>query len=185
MKIDLSEIGASGIDIERAIPADAIPTAGDRETTPLQLVSDALLRLSIQRAGERYHLKGTMEAEVETGCARCLRLFSFAVRPEFDYYLVPRRPVELWAEVEIEEASKREVEVDSLELDLRHLAEEQVRLGLPMKLICSEACRGLCLRCGADLNRGTCGCSDEEMEHSGLGALSGLLERMKKDASDN
>jgi uncharacterized protein len=184
MKIDLKQIGASGISIERTIPATEGPRSGGGEAcgTP-RLLTDAALRLSVERAGERFHLRGTLEAEVEVACGRCLAPFSFAVRPQFDYYLVPRRQVDLWAEVEIDDAAKREVEVDSLELDLLHLADEQLRLGLPMKPLCSEACQGICLCCGADLNQDACGCREDESDHSGLDVLSGLLERMKDDTS--
>jgi len=122
---------------------------------------------------------------VEVECGRCLTFYSIAVRPAFDYYLVPRRHVEEWAEVEIDDTARHEVEVDSMELDLLHLAEEQLRLGVPMKLLCSENCQGLCLICGADLNREMCRCSGENLNQSGLTELSSLLEQMKSDSSDN
>jgi uncharacterized protein len=186
MKIDLKEIGASGISIERTIPAELFPGAEGEDQGLLRLHRDGLLCLSVKRAGERFHLRGTLEAELEAECGRCLAQFSFAVRPEFDYYLVPRRHVDEWAEVEIDETSRREVEVDSLELDLLHLAREQVRLGLPMKPLCSEACRGICLGCGVDLNGGDCTCdADEKGDDSGLAVLSSLLDRLKNDSSGN
>jgi len=180
MKIDLQEIGASGIDIERTIPAGVFPGQDPR----LRLLSDGRLHLAVGRAGARFHLQGRLEAEAEAECGRCLVPFSIAVRPKFDYYLVPRRRVEEWAELEIDETAKREVEVDSLELDLVHLAEEQVRLALPMKLLCSEDCRGICFSCGVDLNRETCACGGAVTEGEGLAGLAGLLERMKNDGSD-
>lgn len=186
MKIDLKEIGASGISIERTLPAAAFSRSmEDGSGSSFRLLSDAVLKLTVKRAGERYHLRGTLEAEVEIECGRCLIPFSFAVRPAFDYYLVPRRHVEEGAEVEIDDAAKREVEVDSLDLDLLHLADEHIRLGLPMKRLCSENCLGICLSCGADLNRQTCTCSGDDPDHSGLAGLSGLLELMKNDSSDN
>jgi uncharacterized protein len=186
MKIDLKEIGASGISIERTIPAeDFSPPQGD-DRGILRLQREAVLTLNIKRAGERFHLRGTLAAEVEAECGRCLAPFTFAVRPEFDYYLVPRRQVEEWAEVEIDETAKREVEVDSLELDLLHLAREQVRLALPMKPLCADTCRGICSGCGVDLNREPCTCSGEEQDNDGgLAMLSSLLERLKNDSSGN
>lgn len=186
MKINLKEIGASGISIRRTIPAERFHHDDEIGRGIMRLRHDALLNLAVKRAGERFHLRGTLEAEVEAECGRCLAPFSFAVRPKFDYYLVPRRHVEEWAEVEMDEAAKQEVEVDSMELDLLHLAREQVRLGLPMKLLCSEECRGLCLGCGGDLNRGQCACTgDDQDDDSGLAVLSGLLERLKNDSSGN
>lgn len=186
MKIDLKEIGASGISIERRIPSSRFDPDKPSAGPALRVDGEARLELKVKRAGERFHLRGRLEADMEIACDRCLGAFTVAVRPEFDYYLVPRRPVEEWAEVEIDETARREVEVDRLELDLLHLAREQVRLGLPMKALCREDCRGLCSGCGADLNREACRCDVETGgERPGLAELAGLLERMKDDDSGN
>jgi len=40
-------------------------------------------------------------------------------------------------------------------------------LGLPMKILCREDCRGLCPRCGADLNEGPCGCENTTLGYGG------------------
>ena len=39
---------------------------------------------------------------------------------------------------------------------------EAVILELPMRYLCSEECKGLCARCGANLNRGRCACGESE-----------------------
>jgi uncharacterized protein len=44
------------------------------------------------------------------------------------------------------------------ELDLRPALREQWLLAQPRFLLCREDCKGLCPRCGADLNQGDCGC---------------------------
>jgi uncharacterized protein len=182
MKIDLKEIGASGISIERRIPSTRFNPDEASAGPALRVRGEARLEVAVRRTGERFHLRGRLEADVEIACDRCLGTFDIAVRPEFDYYLVPRRPVDEWAEVEIDETARREVEVDRLELDLLHLAREQVRLGLPMKALCRDDCRGLCSGCGADLNREDCRCQDDSgVDGPGLAALAGLLKRMKDD----
>jgi len=43
-------------------------------------------------------------------------------------------------------------------LDLAELAAEQFGLAVPMKPLCAETCRGICPRCGANLNQGACPC---------------------------
>ena len=47
------------------------------------------------------------------------------------------------------------------QLDLEPLARDAVLLELPQVPLCSEGCLGLCPICGADLNRGVCGCQAE------------------------
>src|SRR5690606_652997 len=43
-------------------------------------------------------------------------------------------------------------------LDLGPGIREQLLLRAPDFVVCAETCRGLCPRCGADLNRETCDC---------------------------
>ena len=47
-------------------------------------------------------------------------------------------------------------------------------LELPMNLLCSEECRGLCPHCGKNLNREKCACRDEEEPDARWGALDNL-----------
>ena len=43
-------------------------------------------------------------------------------------------------------------------LDADRLVCNELSLNLPMKVLCKEDCKGICNRCGANLNYGTCGC---------------------------
>ncbi len=43
-------------------------------------------------------------------------------------------------------------------LDVTKAVWDEIVLSLPTVFLCSENCRGLCARCGANLNRETCGC---------------------------
>ena len=45
------------------------------------------------------------------------------------------------------------------EIDLSPLLRERLLLALPTLPLCRDDCRGLCARCGADLNAGPCGCA--------------------------
>jgi uncharacterized protein len=47
-------------------------------------------------------------------------------------------------------------------VNLESILREQVLLTLPLKPLCSETCKGICPRCGADLNREPCQCPAED-----------------------
>jgi uncharacterized protein len=47
---------------------------------------------------------------------------------------------------------------DGRQLDLGGEARETLLLEIPIAPRCREDCRGLCPRCGADLNDGPCAC---------------------------
>lgn len=58
-------------------------------------------------------------------------------------------------------------------LNLDEVAWEQFMLALPARPLCRENCRGLCVKCGANLNLGDCDCRQEEMDPR-MAALAGL-----------
>jgi uncharacterized protein len=41
---------------------------------------------------------------------------------------------------------------------------QSLLLGVPLKVLCSEDCRGICPSCGADLNKGDCNCQTQEID---------------------
>ena len=48
--------------------------------------------------------------------------------------------------------------LESGRVDAGELARTALILGMDTKTLCSEDCKGLCPRCGANLNDGPCGC---------------------------
>ena len=59
-------------------------------------------------------------------------------------------------------------------VDISDLARTAFILGMDTKTLCSEDCKGLCPRCGADLNLGPCSCKKEADPR--LAVLAKLLE---------
>ena len=60
-------------------------------------------------------------------------------------------------------------------VDVGDLARTAFILDMDTKTLCSEDCKGLCPRCGADLNLGPCSCKKET--DSRLAVLAKLLEK--------
>ena len=63
--------------------------------------------------------------------------------------------------------------VENNKLDLDELISEEIQLFLPAKMLCNEDCRGLCQKCGKNLNHEKCECAKEIDPR--LAALSDLL----------
>lgn len=51
--------------------------------------------------------------------------------------------------------------VENMELDIEQLTLEDIYLFLPGKYLCKEACKGICPRCGTNLNERSCECKKE------------------------
>ena len=60
-------------------------------------------------------------------------------------------------------------------LDTDALLRDDILLELPSKLLCKDSCKGLCPKCGKNLNEGECGCIMHE-GNSAFAVLSKLLE---------
>jgi len=50
------------------------------------------------------------------------------------------------------------VETEGHGIELDDAIREEILLSFPAKILCSDSCKGLCFRCGADLNREKCTC---------------------------
>ena len=50
------------------------------------------------------------------------------------------------------------------EIDLTEPLRQTMILELPFKRICQQECKGLCSRCGADLNTHQCDCKDKDVD---------------------
>src|SRR5262245_44735147 len=111
--------------------------------------------VSYHRAGLDVFVDGTVHAEVHGRCARCLGDYAFALDVPVAIVLpAAAKPVP---------GARREADIglayyEGDEIDLTPLVHEQALLALPTRPLCAEDCRGLCPRCGANLNAGPCGC---------------------------
>ncbi|MCK9240353.1 DUF177 domain-containing protein [Desulfocurvus sp.] len=111
-------------------------------------------------------MAGRLTGEVTLPCARCTRPAPCAVDQEFEV------SESLDDEDATGESPLREQD-GKIELDAGAILWEQFVLALPGKALCSPGCKGLCARCGADLNLEPCACGDEEGDPR-LAALRGL-----------
>lgn len=94
-------------------------------------------------------LSAKLNVRYETVCARCLKPL------EEDMTLELRYPIA--ESLENMDNDEYIIPVNGL-IDLSELVRENIILNLPISHVCSEDCKGLCSKCGADLNLGDCGC---------------------------
>ena len=97
------------------------------------------------------HLRGTITAEMICICDRCGQVFESRKETAVDAVI---------AEEESEENPELFV-LEGTELDLQELLSTCLILDMETKFLCREDCKGLCARCGRNLNLGPCGCGKE------------------------
>ena len=94
-------------------------------------------------------------------CARCLAPVDGVFSLDFERTVTTEGTL---SEEQLDEMSDEYVVLNGGELDVDEALREELLLGFPMRLLCSEDCPGLCPRCGKPKREGACGCPDKEMD---------------------
>ncbi len=109
---------------------------------------------------EDIRVRAGLRGSFELLCARCLTAVPTLLEASFDLIF---RPGGVDAEFGEHAITEDETEIGYYEksgLPLEDVVREQVLLTLPGRVLCQEACKGLCPQCGADRNAGDCGCGE-------------------------
>jgi uncharacterized protein len=95
--------------------------------------------------GNEFLLEGRLTAEARLPCSRCLapvdQVLSFDFKEEYE---------------------EQEFPGEDAMIDLADIASQIWLTSIPMQTLCQEGCKGLCPRCGKNLNEGECGCLIDE-----------------------
>ncbi len=65
------------------------------------------------------------------------------------------------------------------DLDVDRLVYLEVLMSWPLKVLCKEDCKGICSRCGKNLNNGPCGCTEEPKDPR-MAAISDIFSKFKE-----
>jgi uncharacterized protein len=160
MKIYVSQISEDeGLDIHHVF-AEHEPRLRGKAGV---IVAGSLIDARATRCGDELRLTGTVRSTVQLDCARCLAPVPVNVDESFDLFYIP-------SVSRLQPDEERELAKDDLLvafyrddcLDLDDVVREQIDLAIPMARVCSDACRGLCPGCGANLNETKCSCTAQE-----------------------
>ena len=135
-------------------------------TKPVTVVGE------IVNMGGYISLDVTVHADYDAECARCLTPLERSFETSFSRTVVKKGGLVNTAEEDAEDY----IEVSDGMLEIEIVAAEQLMLDFPMKELCDEDCKGLCPKCGHDLNEGDCGCVKKEIDPR-LAILQKLLEK--------
>jgi uncharacterized protein len=155
LKIELRNLEKGDVLKDRtALPEElGIDRAPDAIRGPLEL------HCKVSLAGEYVLAEGWMRGTLRFTCDRCLKEFETPFRTclEIQFKKGPGPTEDELSSESIPESDLIFFEGDSV--DLGDEIRQMLELSEPMRSLCSEACRGLCGNCGADLNVEKCRCS--------------------------
>ncbi|MGC8492402.1 MAG: YceD family protein [Syntrophobacteraceae bacterium] len=147
----------------------------------LKLPESLQVELFLDKRTDHLTVTGTIQGALEVGCHRCLRPFLLPVDEKVDIYLVTEGRGEREDEKELEADELLYEFFDGEVIEVDELVAEQIFLGLPVKVLCSEDCRGICPGCGANLNEEACRCKADHTSRSPFAKLEVLKKKQPEE----
>jgi uncharacterized protein len=119
-------------------------------------VGRILVDATLDKSGNQLFLKAAVRSQASFRCDRCTSPFESPLSAEFRTCYTT------------EETGSPHVDPDELQvvppgfsvIDVGEDVRQSILLAVPLKLLCAETCRGLCPRCGKNLNTGSCECTE-------------------------
>ena len=158
MFIDLSDVlSEHHKTIDQIVPVEMTEFESHLGSMPVIEKSDAHIVVKHVKQRE-LTIEGECKLVLEIPCDRCLE----PVITEF--------VLEFTKNVDLNDTDDQRDEldeknyIDGYNLDVDKLLYNEMLIGWPMKILCSETCKGICNTCGQNLNKGTCNCEDTSLD---------------------
>jgi len=153
VRIEIEEIqeGASVLEFE------CKPEEIGLEADGVYFAESVTASLKFFRQIDKIFIKGDISVAVESECVRCLDPVHSVLKASLE---IQFRPLPKTVRYPLDDIGIGYYSEDYI--DLSDEFRESLLLELPMVILCSEDCKGLCPHCGQNLNRGKCNCSEPE-----------------------
>ncbi len=107
----------------------------------------------VYRSDDKLWIQLAYEGMVQFVCDRCLKAFDYPIDGQIKRQLSTRDEFDVeWLIIRNEQ------------VDLAEAIADDLIIKLPIQLVCSEDCKGLCPTCGIDLNQSRCQCEEETID---------------------
>jgi len=178
MYIRIEQIKSEGLQIRfEESPATFPVLAEMAETGECEFAAPIKTALSAMRIDDMIEVEGRIDTRVRLACGRCLNTFETPLSSHFALtytHLTEDLPADTsQEEVELRAEDMGLVYFEGETIDLHEAIQEQIVMALPLRALCRPDCKGLCARCGHDLNDGVCGC-DHRPSNGAFAALKNL-----------
>ncbi len=132
MKINVSKIPPEGLLLEESLSLEDLNLDNLKFTAPLRVSAQ------IEEITNAVTVDLKLNGEISAICSRCLEPYD----------------IDLKKNLKLNYTVKSLRDVINLDEDIR----QELILGYPLRPLCSPNCKGLCPKCGRNLNKGGCSC---------------------------
>jgi uncharacterized protein len=149
LNFNVSDVGDDGLLINTEKPpaffSDLTNSLYTRDN--IELNSNILIKASVEKTDKQIYLNGYISLEIKSSCSRCLTMVSTIINPHFNLLLVPENTDQ------DEFIFDSETVVESYKgntVDITDYLYEILSVSIPVKMLCSKLCKGLCVYCGGN-----------------------------------
>ena len=109
-------------------------------------------------------IEGLISGKLKVSCGRCLNSISYDMNFSFEnaYIKAKNLTEEREAELSIEKVGVSII--DDNNLDLHQIVSEEISVELNNSIYCKKDCKGLCPKCGTNLNERDCKCDQKTID---------------------
>ena len=128
----------------------------------------------VNQENKRLLITGETDVIIAIPCDRCLEEVPTEIHFTFDKE-IPLGESEISKDEEVEEADY----MTGFHLDVDRLVYDEILVNLPMKVLCKDDCKGICRKCGANLNLQACDCENTELDPR-MAAIQDVFNKFKE-----
>jgi len=150
MKININKIPLEGLTLEEEVN----PSKLDLDTDIVKFREPIKITAQVLRITNALTVDLTLNFSLYMDCSCCLNGFKAEFKKNLQLnYLVSNSESSIDTSTSLECHGERSRTID-LNPDIR----DEIILDYPMRPLCSPVCKGLCVKCGQNLNEGKCNC---------------------------
>ncbi len=161
MKFNIIDIGHEGIrfhqNLDETFVHQLLKSAG---VDLARQECHATLNVELTRNEDVVFIRGKIFAEFFVACSRCLEPAKIILdESDLSLTVLPQKTEVVEVDVSLEDQDT--FTHDGHQVDLEPIFREFLLLAIPITPLCHEDCKGICSKCGADLNLNPCHCDKE------------------------
>lgn len=174
MKVDITDL----LSIENKLVEQQVETdlvSFESKLGEFSITKKAPFTLHLEnQENKRLLVQGETDVTIAIPCDRCLEEMSVEIHLIIDRnYLLDEKVLE-----EDEDAEDTDYMTGS-DLDIDRIIYDEILVNWPMKVLCREDCKGICRRCGTNLNYKTCSCDRTEPDPR-MAAIQDVFNQFKE-----
>lgn len=176
MIFEIDEIPEGGLSFDVLVNKEQL----EIDHSDCTLTENVNVKGELSRIDKDVYLKGELYAVLKVTCTRCLNSFLFPVENKIQAHYVPQMvEASPGCEIEVKELDIEKEVYQEGRIDLRNPLRDQILLDVPLISLCNKNCKGICFKCGNDLNLNQCKCQNDKETDPRFAILENLKDKLE------